>query len=696
MKHTRKIVVTCILLTFLYAAGENGRTSLLAQTPILEPTTISSPGAYQLANNITGQIAISASNVCFDLNDYRMSATSNHCIIINSNVSRICIRNGSLCATSGNGIDIATGCSDIVISNIRAHLCTIGINAVSTDSLFIEKCIFKSNTSEGIKLTTCSKSTIAECKLLLNDIAIELDQTDDTHMYNCVAIANTTKGFSLTSCNRAVLLSCSSLLSGSGNANNACGFVANNGSHNTFKQCIAKGTTTTATGASNFAVGFLLQGTESKSSITECTASSTETPAVGSSIAYGIRLKHTSSTPTEVTSGDQGAQTNAILWHQHNAYLLTAEGGSSGDISLYTFDSVSGTLSEANNFTHGAAVNEVAWSPDSTCLAVVGAAGSGNYDIRIYTFDETSHDFVFVEGVKHGATVNSISWTPNGHFVAIGGEAKNNNEIRLYEFKTRSNDLKRKDSINHGAIVESVAWAPNSPFLAVGGAITGGNEVHVYELSPRAKTLTLRDSVSHGATVNSVAWTADGKFLAIGGGVGTTSMDIRIYEFDSGLKTLTLRDSQAHGAIVRSVTWSPDDAHLLIGGDTATSNETRIYSFDKDTKTLTLQDSLSHGGTVRAVSWVPDGKHFAISGNQISSTTHRVYTSLQFPSQCSVNNNFVYGTTGNSHKSSVGICASSGLSLIANNTAYDNDVNYRFVAGVHHRKPPETLLNISQ
>ena len=694
----KKVIAHLMLYTSLLITLKCHATSGQAVAPqsLFEASvkTLSTAGIYKLAQDITGPVTLAANNISLDLNDYTISATSNNGIVVNTNLSRISVRNGSVTASSGNGIDIATGCSDITIHNIRAHLCDIGIKVVGTNSLFVEKCILKSNVNEGIKLTTCSKSVITKSKFFPNDIGIEIDQTSDSLIHKCIAMANSTKGFSLTSSTDITVLSCKSLLSGSGSANSAYGFISNNGSNNTFKKCVAEGTTTTGTSAAISANGFFFQGTETNSIITHCTASNSNTPAANSSTAFGIRLEETIGTITEVTSGNRTIQTNSISWNTYNNYLALAGKLATTELELYSLNQ-SDTLIGENSLSHGAEIKSAQWSPNSAYFAVVGLAGSGGYDTRVLRYDITSPGFVFIDGATHGAEVNSVSWLHTNNFLATGGLEFASQHIRLYEFSTYSETLTLKDSVNPGAEVFSIAWTPNNIFLAAGGNLSGA-DIYLYELKTDAKTLSLVDSVIHGAAVYSVAWTSDGKFLAIVGDTGTSSKDTRVYELDAGAKTLTLRDSQVHGDRVYSVAWAPDNSHLITGGKTVNSQNIRVYTFDNGTKTLTLQTSFYHGNDIRSVAWSPDGGHFGACGFEISSKTHRLYSGFGFPSNCFINNNYVYGTTGNVHKSSTGISLPSTLNLVANNTAYGNDINYRFVTGVQHQESPETLPNLSR
>ena len=72
------------------------------RTPISAPMTISQPGSYYLANDVTGEITIDANDVTLDLNGFTVRSSGSNGIGISSGNPRtnVTIRNGSV---AGNG-----------------------------------------------------------------------------------------------------------------------------------------------------------------------------------------------------------------------------------------------------------------------------------------------------------------------------------------------------------------------------------------------------------------------------------------------------------------------------------------------------------------------------------------------------------------------------------------------------------------
>ncbi len=156
--------------------------------PITGPTTISAPGSYVLVNDISAGAApaltITASNVCIDLNGYRIAqtASTNLCISITADVSNLTIRNGA------------------IIGGASAILCTAAVNGALFEDLRIQAprysgIALSSTSNRGIVVRRCHfvdvglTTTNADASLLV--IALNLggdahhaDQCTVSRMYN--------------------------------------------------------------------------------------------------------------------------------------------------------------------------------------------------------------------------------------------------------------------------------------------------------------------------------------------------------------------------------------------------------------------------------------------------------------------------------------------------------------------------------
>lgn len=97
--------------------------SACASTPITTAGTISLPGTYCFANNITGNIIINSSDVILDLNGFRLTGN------ISITQPSVTIRNGEIDGNGGEGISVDTGFGSIAIQDMIITNCSYGIHS---------------------------------------------------------------------------------------------------------------------------------------------------------------------------------------------------------------------------------------------------------------------------------------------------------------------------------------------------------------------------------------------------------------------------------------------------------------------------------------------------------------------------------------------------------------------------------------
>ena len=650
------------------------------------PSVITESGYYKLATDAVGTITISASCVTLDLNGYCIANGSNHGVVINNSVSKVTVRNGTIFSpTNGNGIEIASGCDSITISNIGATQCNIGLSAANSSVIVVEDSVFLNNANEGVKLDGCSRCSLFKCRATQNIIGFLLDQCNDSILQDCFACNNASAGYSLDTATGNMLISCKSLEDG-GSSIDTFGFVSEDGAGNLFERCYAEGTITSAMDVANVVAGFAFRGAESCSSIVASRVSGIQAPSNGLSTAYGIRLEESLGLPSALASGDIDAIAYSCQWHPKVCNFF-ALGGRPAErqTRTYRFDSNNNSLRGVQGITHrtGRQIRAVDWTKDGNYLAVVGNAGIDGYEIRVYGFDLCTHMLELLVSADHNRILYAVAWSPDGRYLLVGGNVRSGFYMRLFRFEKATNTLTEVQGINHGARVRSVRWSPDGRFVAVGGNATGGNELFIYEFDILTELLTLRDSQAHGAIVRGVSWSWDGRYVAMVGSNGTDDYDVRIYEFDATAKTLTLRDSKDHGAVLFAVDWSPCGRYLVVGGSNSSGVKVRVYSFDPAAKTLALKVSSDAGpGSVYSASWASDGGHIVFAGVEANNITHQVFSALNFPSGNVVVNNHITCTAGNSVGWGTGLNASSCTNLVKNNMVYANNRDYCFASNL--------------
>ena len=259
-------------------------------------------------------------------------------------------------------------------------------------------------------------------------------------------------------------------------------------------------------------------------------------------------------------------------------------------------------------------INEIAYSPDGTRLAVASSIGIWIYDaqtgeeldlligptsgVRSVSFSPDGQTIASVDGTirlwdtdtgTHRRTLTgsplSVAFSPDGNTIASGSW---DDTIRLWDAHTGRHI---RTLTGHTDDVNSVAFSPD------GNTIASGSDDETICLWDAHTGRHIRTLTGHTDTVNSVAFSPDGKTIASWGSDRT----IRLWDADTGeyLRILT--------GYTLSVAFSPDGKTIASGG----WEEIRLWDADTGRNIQTLT---GHTGSVSSVAFSPDGKTIASGG----------------------------------------------------------------------------------
>lgn len=251
--------------------------------------TITKPGYYLLTETIisetrNGAIVVIASNdVILDLHGNTITqssdATNVDGIFINNNLTNIVIKHGIIRKTTGNGLEISSGCSNISLEDITVIECNrTGIlfngsaQALIKNST-LKECLVSGTTSTtsdaiGLNLTYCTLFKII-------DSAFNTSKTT-TNMFNAYGFfANNSSHVTVSNC----------VASSNQGETIAAGFYALNCTSLEFKNCIAQENNATDTTVSE-SYGFLMDNTKA---VTFKNCHSAQNSAINT--AAGFRIK---------------------------------------------------------------------------------------------------------------------------------------------------------------------------------------------------------------------------------------------------------------------------------------------------------------------------------------------------------------------------------------------------------------------
>ena len=230
----------------------------------------------------------------------------------------------------------------------------------------------------------------------------------------------------------------------------------------------------------------------------------------------------------------------------------------------------------------------VAFSPDSTRLAVASAIGIWLYDVQ------TGTEVALLKG--HTGGVTSVAFSPDGTRLASASEDET---VKLWAVATHTNIATLR---GHTDGVWSVAFAPDGKMLASGAGdpiihFPADNTIKLWDMETNTNIATLE---GHEGRVSSVAFAPDGKMLAS----GSDDETVKLWDVETNTNTATL---EGHTDKVTSVAFSPDGKILASGG--GTFDETvKLWDVETNTNTATLE---GHTDGVSSVAFAPDGKMLA-------------------------------------------------------------------------------------
>lgn len=212
--------------------------------------------------------------------------------------------------------------------------------------------------------------------------------------------------------------------------------------------------------------------------------------------------------------------------------------------------------SGANEITPGPAWRDailaaVAWSPDRSSLASVGADG-----IVVYQLDAIGRPIGSRRLEGHVGTVWAVAYAPDGRLLTGGADGT----VRTWNPATGACKLVWK-AWDDGGSVWALAVSPDGRFVTVGGVDPRSgpnlhNQPRIWDRKTGKVVATLR---GHRGGVTAIAYAAGGDRVA------TSSYDsaARVFATDgSARRTLAVADevSAAYG-----VAWSPDQRTIFVG-----------------------------------------------------------------------------------------------------------------------------------
>ncbi|HEY6286863.1 MAG TPA: serine/threonine-protein kinase [Ktedonobacteraceae bacterium] len=235
---------------------------------------------------------------------------------------------------------------------------------------------------------------------------------------------------------------------------------------------------------------------------------------------------------------------------------------------------------------HLQAVYGMAWSPDGTHIASVGA------DKTVQMWDATTGKNLFTYS-KHKGTTNGVAWLPReGTRIA---SASGDTTVQVWDSTTGDHILTYR---GHTANVRGLTWAPDGKHIASGG---NDNTVQVWDATNGTTSFTYS---RHSNFVWFLKWSPDGKRIA------SASEDTTVQVLDASNGNLIFT-YKGHTKGVQALAWAPDSNRIA-----SASADTTVQVWDANTG-QNVYIYHGHNDAIQGVAWSPNGARLASSSHDV-------------------------------------------------------------------------------
>jgi len=322
--------------------------------------------------------------------------------------------------------------------------------------------------------------------------------------------------------------------------------------------------------------------------------------------------------PDHATSRIGKGKINQIAYSPDDSILAVAT-----HIGIWLYDAQTG--SELDLLTgHTGTIRSIAFSPDGTILA----SGSSDNTIRLWDFPNRSHLRTLT---GHTSTITNIVFSSDGNTLISGGVDRT---VRFWNVNTGIEDESSLQRYSSG--ITSLQFNKDSTILA----ISSNNTIHLYDFinGTHLRTITadinnvntlsfspteniiasagwdktiqiwdvetgdqLSNYIAHTHNIETLTFSKDGK-LIISGSIDKT---ISVSHAKSGIKQRTITD---HTGTVKTIALNSDGTRLASGSTDGTVREWRGKLETTLTQTRTIA---RHGDYGQTITYAPNGSTFA-------------------------------------------------------------------------------------
>lgn len=298
---------------------------------------------------------------------------------------------------------------------------------------------------------------------------------------------------------------------------------------------------------------------------------------------------------------------NTIAWSPDSSFLAV---GSSDKIFIFetrNFNVFKILRGRVNNVT--SEVTSIAFSPDGKFLL------SGHQSGWIFIWSTENWENVKapwgMAWILNSGLVPCIKFSPDGKLIASGDwdnrviiwNTKNWRKIKYFTGSIPSAEMNKVGSIWKSILLQirSIDFSPDGKLLATGG---NDRKVHIWNTSNWNNIENLTEP-EHW--VSSVAFSPNGKFLAAGDHEG----NVFIWSSTNWNLNNSLSEHEIRCLVV---SFSPDNKYLVSGGD---NGELFLYKRNSWDHWEVFKKLKGHQNSVTALAFSPNGKYLATKGDNV-------------------------------------------------------------------------------
>lgn len=586
--------------------------------------TISAPGVYMPAEDLTSKIVIAESNVTLDLGSHAITRSTGTDIIVSiaSGLSHVIITGGYIKNTDtvvsgGSGVFIGAGCSKISLTDLTIIGCTYGVNCSGTSGSAVFESVF------------------SDLSLLSNTIGILFSYVNSCNVSECNALYSVRSGFELNNSAANAFDDCAALKTTG--TDFVAGFRSIHGTDNVFQRCVAQQTKTSAIAFGTTACGFVLTGSEQKTGLIDCVTSETDVLSSPTAQTYGVNIAPIfNGSLVQLMTTDTAERCNKIAWSPDGRYFAVTSGRATPPyygVAVCSWDG--STITCLSRIVVGTRyLEDIVWSPDGKYILVCDQQATVTW-AYVLSFDGATLSLGPVANIFN-AGIGKLAFSPNGKYIAVFGYGNtgsgNINNISINGFSPQNFTTGAWTygfwglNLTGSQYGYSISWSPDGQYIVA----PYNNSIGVVKVTSESQMQVVA-TYSFPEGPSYVRWSPCGRYIAVGGNSGT----VKILVFDGSTLGACAQMTGLNNLEVIAMDWSPDGNYIMISGSASANVKAACYAFTGTQLIQKWVTTFSGSTRVDAVAWSPDGRYVLVS---ILPAAYYMYSAMYGPTTCLVDN----------------------------------------------------------